>query len=108
MKRLAGILLTIVVLYAIFNDLTKGSLPGSPVEENATQETVTSLQYIEASVKPGDTLLSLIESQGHFPENISIEQMVEDFVLLNDGIFPEQMRPGEMYKIPVYEQGSLE
>ena len=89
-----------------FADLTKGSLPS--IHEQDTKEVVSPIQYVEIQVKHGDTLLSLIESQGLSLEQISIEQMVEDFVKLNDGLYPEQMRPGEVYKIPIYETGSEE
>lgn len=79
-----------------------------PVQKKeSVQETALSLQYVELEVKPGDTLLSLIESQGGYPDDVSIEEMIKDFSALNEGIKPDDMQFGETYKIPVYNQKNI-
>ncbi|WP_346199837.1 hypothetical protein NSQ96_11490 [Caldifermentibacillus hisashii] len=103
MKRVFGIVAIIIVVYAIYFDITAGTLPGAEKKESV-QETALSLQYVELEVKPGDTLLSLIESQGGYPDDISIEEMIKDFSALNEGIKPDDMQFGETYKIPLYNQ----
>ncbi|MEK6454748.1 hypothetical protein [Caldifermentibacillus hisashii] len=107
MKKVCGIVAIIIVVYAIYFDITTGTLPGAEKKESV-QETALSLQYVELEVKPGDTLLSLIESQGGYPDDVSIEEMIKDFSALNEGIKPDDMKFGETYKIPVYNKKSAE
>lgn len=106
MKRALTSVLVILVIYAVFIDLTKGTLLLTEIDADVedTKETMTTYKYFEVTVKPGDTLLSLIESQGFFPEHVPIEQIVEDFIYLNNGITPEQMQPGQIYRIPYYDE----
>lgn len=103
MKRILGILVLIIMIYAVYFDITTGTLPKMKLNQDAA-ETSLSIQYVEVEIKPGDTLLSLIESQGGYPENTSIEQMINDFSSLNNGLKPDEMKFGETYKIPVYAQ----
>ena len=52
-------------------------------------------------MKPGDTLLSIIErEEGALTK--PIETIVTDFQELNEGLKPEQMQIGKVYKIPSY------
>jgi len=105
MKKVFGTLAIIIVIYAIYFDITTGTLPGAEKKESV-QETALSLQFVELEVKPGDTLLSLIESQGGYPNDVSMEEMIKDFSILNEGIKPNDMQFGETYKIPVYNNKS--
>ena len=102
MKKLSGIILFCLLLFAVYIDLTKGTLPSRFIQEE-TSVTDHEIPYIETRTNPGDTLLSLIEQQGGFPDNVPVDTMVRDFIYLN-GIKPEKMVPGEIYKIPVYGQ----
>lgn len=108
MKRFAGIVLALLVCLAIYYDLTVGSLPGiEKGEAMMEQETAAStLPYVEIRVQPGDTVLSIIEQNGGVPGDISIEQIITDFSLLNEGLDPLNIQPGEIYKFPVYTSGS--
>jgi len=99
MKKLASWIIGFFVIYSIFTDLTVGTLPDRHII-NST-ETINSQAYEEVVIKPGDTVLGLIEKRG-YPDNISITEMIEDFMQLNNGIAPERIQPGETYKIPIY------
>lgn len=101
MKKALGIVAMFIIAYAIYSDITTGTLIGKTSEEIV--ETSLSIQYLEVQVKPGDTLLSLIEQQGGYPDQVSIDQMIDDFISLNEGIKPNDMQPGKVYKIPIYQ-----
>lgn len=100
MKRAIGILLLGISIVSAFVDIKFGTLPSNFDKE----EVVTSQQipYEEIVVKRGDTVLSIMERQGGFP-NVPMEQIVQDFIHLNDGLKPEEMIPGNVYKFPIYE-----
>ena len=104
LKRAFGTILIILIMYAVFIDLTNGTLPLVEHNQEESKETMTTYKYFEVTVKPGHRLVSLIESRGFFPEHIPIEQIVEDFIYLNNGISPEQMQPGQIYRIPYYDK----
>lgn len=100
MKRAIGILLFLLCLISIYVDLTYGTLP-SEAKKNPTVETSVQIPYKEVMVRRGDTVLSIMEREGGFP-GVQLEQMVHDFSLLNGGLAPEEIRPGNIYKFPVY------
>ncbi|WP_033828405.1 hypothetical protein [Bacillus andreraoultii] len=104
MKKVLGIVALVLIVYAIYSDITTGTLIGKSSEEIV--ETSLSIQYIEVQVKPGDTLLSLIEQQGGYPDQVSINQMIDDFISLNEGMKPNDMQPGKVYKIPIYQHAN--
>lgn len=104
MKKVLGIVALVLIVYAIYSDITTGTLIGKSSEEIV--ETSFSIQYIEVQVKPGDTLLSLIEQQGGYPDQVSINQMIDDFISLNEGMKPNDMQPGKVYKIPIYQHAN--
>lgn len=99
MKRLFLLFISLLTVYSVFYDLKHGTLPkaGEPAAEEES-----GIPYVEVSVKNGDTLLSIIENLEGFPEHVEISRIVEDFMGLNGGLKPEQMKPGKTYKIPVY------
>jgi len=98
MKRMIGLMFVAICIYAIYFDLSIGTLPKAEKKDMDL-----GIEYVVVTVQPGDTVLSIIEELGGFPIGVSIEKMIEDFVDLN-GIFPEQIQPGKSYKIPVYHK----
>ena len=108
MKRLLSFLTICFVLFIVYHDITTGTLPKSaptqikepslPVNQS---EHKSKLNYIEITMKPGDTLLSIIErEEGSLTQ--PIETIVTDFQELNEGLKPEKMQIGKTYKIPSY------
>lgn len=107
MKRMLGFILFILCAYAIYYDLTIGTLPGIQAvqeDEHKAVESTLSIEYIEIEVKPGDTVLSIIEQNGGVPAHFSIEKIVTDFSELNEGINPTDIQPGKTYKFPIYDK----
>ena len=95
MKRLFGILLTVMVLYAIYYDLSQGTLPVDTGEKATIEKTntVPGLPYFEAKVVVGDTVLSI---------PVPISDIATDFRQLNNGQSPQEIQPGKTYKFPIY------
>jgi hypothetical protein len=116
MKKLAGLLVLIVVIYAIYNDLSAGTLPAGNMkmieaEEKADKKSQTSsgdVPFFEHEVKPGDTLLSVLDSESKTPLSVPVSKAVEDFKRLNDGTAPQKIKFGRTYKFPDYSNGNGE
>lgn len=116
MKKLAGFLILVVVIYAIYNDLSAGTLPAAnmqkietvEIEEQVKKEKkgTPSIPYFEHEVKPGDTVLSVLDSNLKTPLAVPVSQAVEDFKKLNDGTDPQKIKFGKTYKFPDYSKGN--
>ncbi|MBM6617232.1 LysM peptidoglycan-binding domain-containing protein [Bacillus suaedaesalsae] len=109
MKKLLILLISVLVIYCIYVDLQSGTLPLSQVAsaqekeiKSDKQEKKNNTTYIEVTVKPGDTVLSILEKnlKGDLP--VSITTVVKDFVDLNK-VEPEKIQIGKKYKIPMYQ-----
>lgn len=110
MKRLLAFLMICFITFIVYYDITSGTLP----QKNSTELNAPSLpvnqtdrkgelNYYKITMKPGDTLLSIIErEEGSLTQ--PIETIVTDFQELNEGLKPEQMQIGKSYKIPAYHK----
>ena len=105
MKRLFGALLTVMILYAIYYDLSQGTLPVHNRTENVTpeKETLTKgVPYFEEKVVAGDTVLSILEDRYQHSIPVPISDISNDFRQLNNGLSPQEIQPGKTYKFPIY------
>lgn len=114
MKKLAGLLVFLIVVYAVYNDLSIGTLPAAKMQdpetsemekaeiEKAEKQTAQKIPFFEHEVLPGDTVLSVIDRYMDNPLEIPVSQAVEDFKKLNDGINPQKIKFGNTYKFPDY------
>ena len=112
MKKLAGLLVFLIVAYAVYNDSSIGTLPASKMqepeisneqkEEKPEKETTQGIPFFEHEVLPGDTVLSVIDRYLDSPLDVPVSQAVEDFKRLNDGIDPQKIKFGNIYKFPDY------
>ncbi|RUQ28473.1 LysM domain-containing protein [Peribacillus cavernae] len=109
MKRFLLFLTVCFIGFIIYFDLTTGTLPAFGAEARQAakpypeQTEKASIPYTDAIVKPGDTLLTIIEKEKG-GQNVSIEIVIEDFQELNKGLKPEEMQIGKTYKIPSYKK----
>lgn len=99
MKKMLAFLIIGLIGYAVFWDLSSGTLQkldskqSIPVHESITFETMI--------VKKGDTVLSVLEKlNGELP--VSIEEALDDFKKLNPGTDPMMIHIDETYKFPLY------
>lgn len=108
MKRLAFFLAAVLVIYVVYVDLTKGTLPNeneAVIEAMAENEDASlSIPYFEEKVSSGDTVLSVVEKNINGPISVSINEVVSDFKILNNGLSPEKIKSGFVYKFPDYSQ----
>ncbi|MBM7584693.1 hypothetical protein JOC86_001230 [Bacillus pakistanensis] len=109
MKRAFYFLLVLIVLYSVYYDLNTGTLPksstiattGQAQESNASMESDDN-KSLTIKVKPGDTVLSLVEEHRQGSSEVAIDQIIKDFEELNDGLNPEDIQIGKTYYFPVY------
>jgi hypothetical protein len=102
MKKLAALFLTAFILYIVYYDLKIGTLPGS-IQASTIKETHDEISYQVWEVKPGDTVLSVVEKLTNESIPVSLSQVVDDFQALNQGVKPEEIQIGKTYKFPVYQ-----
>jgi len=101
-KKILTLLFTALITYSVYFDMTIGTLPAVSTPVTA-QESPSDQPYIEIEVKPGDTLLSIIErEEGSLPKPINT--IILDFQELNDGHSPHELQIGKTYKFPIYSQ----
>ncbi|MFE8703177.1 hypothetical protein ACFYKX_21595 [Cytobacillus sp. FJAT-54145] len=112
MKRLAGLIMLVLIIYSIYYDLSHGTLPAmSEQKEEVVSEVVeneivedTKIVFFEKVVGKGDTVLSIVEESLDSSIPVSIQQVVQDFEELNKGLKPEQIQYGKTYKFPDYKK----
>jgi hypothetical protein len=112
MKKLVGILLSILVIYVIYYDLTVGTLPTSPAQKvdakveqvNPSSSLNSTIPSFDAKVKPGDTVMSIVEHKINKALPVSIQDLIEDFQTLNEGKSPEKIQIGSTYHFPDYSK----
>jgi cytoskeletal protein RodZ len=114
MKKLFGLLLSVLIIYVIYFDLTVGTLPTSAPQhvdaqvENTTKvnnnKPNTDIPAFEAKVKPGDTVISIVEKELDKSLPVSITELIEDFKKLNKGKSPEKIQSGSTYVFPDYSK----
>lgn len=105
MKTFFGILFSILVIYVIYFDLNHGTLPVAKGENTTTETSTekTDQPFFEYKVRPGDTVLSIVERQKQGAISVPITKLVQDFKALNKGLEPNNIQIGKIYKFPKYE-----
>ncbi|PLT30995.1 LysM peptidoglycan-binding domain-containing protein [Peribacillus deserti] len=115
MRRLLYLLSFCFIGFIIYYDLTAGTLPvvnkttimpenkHKPPSSAPAASLSGSNRHIEIVIKPGDTILSIIE-QREGKINEPIEKIISDFRSLNKGKDPEDIQIGKKYKIPSYAE----
>lgn len=109
MKKLFGLLITVLILYVIYFDLSVGTLPNVDSQSvEAKSETVAKpikgTPAFEAKVKPGETVITIVEHQLNRSIPVSIADLIGDFRALNPGQPPEKIQIGSTYQFPDYSK----
>ncbi len=106
MKKFLGVLLSLTILYAIYFDLTTGTLPQASSQKAdtviKTTKPETTIPYFEAKVEPGETVITIVEHQINKPLPVSISKLIRDFQELNSGKNAETIQIGQTYRFPDY------
>ncbi|HLU22169.1 hypothetical protein [Lederbergia graminis] len=107
MKRVFVLFAAIITMYAIYYDLTAGTLPTSSAQQSIAVNNPVQIEdptYEIIKILPGDTVISVMEKIQQGPIPVSIDQLVTDFEKMNEGIKPEQIQIGKSYKFPTYNE----
>ncbi len=108
MKRISAFFALFLLCYAIYFDLSKGTLTLVNADHKQIKKETASeqeIEYFTMRVYSGDTLISIVEANLNAPLPVSIEKVIDDFKNLNDGLHPKEMQIGQTYKFPVYQSG---
>lgn len=108
MKKLFGVLFAILIIYVIYIDLTVGTLPNATqtveAEAKVTSQPESGLPSFAAKVKPGETVISIVEHHINKALPVSIDDLIHDFGTLNPGKTPEKIQIGSTYQFPDYSK----
>jgi hypothetical protein len=109
MKNLLLLLLSFLIIYSIYFDLSVGTLPlphssTAKVDAVAKPETKSKIPYFEFKVEPGDTLITIVEHQIKKSLPVSITRLIHDFEALNPGHSAEKIQIGTSYRFPDYSK----
>ncbi|MBV7318052.1 LysM peptidoglycan-binding domain-containing protein [Bacillus halotolerans] len=98
MKRLTFVFSILFILFIIFYDLKIGTIPiqNLPVIKASATTAVQETAYKTVTVKPGDTVMSIVGSAS------SPDDIVKDFETLNPNVKANTIQAGTAYKFPVY------
>ncbi|MEH7734049.1 hypothetical protein [Bacillus pumilus] len=100
MRRIIFLLISLFVLFIIFFDLKNGTIPveeDPAVPANAFQ-TPEKKAYKNVTVKQGETVVSIVHTSK------PLDEVIEDFEELNQGVKANEIRAGSTYKFPVYKR----
>ncbi|QQK75866.1 hypothetical protein HUG15_09995 [Salicibibacter cibarius] len=108
MKKWFWILAIATVAFAIYYDISRGTLPVADSSPETAGETVeiTETHFdhtVDVEIEAGQTLLSIVEQLHDEGMPMDMGQIKNDFQYLNDGQSPEQLHEGQMYTFPLYE-----
>ncbi|WNB93516.1 LysM domain-containing protein [Bacillus sp. NEB1478] len=108
MKKFLTGCFILLILYAVAYDLKIGTLPqNQPVNAKVIDNKIKITQnkeekYQMYEVKPGDTLISVVEKV-NINGKYTIAGMLKDFKALNPRTDPEHIQIGKTYKFPLYK-----
>jgi hypothetical protein len=109
MKKFLGLLLSILIIYVIYFDLTIGTLPSpsngtveATNDKTEVEKPDADIPFFTEQVKPGETVISIVEHQLGKPLPVSISELIGDFKALNPGKSPEKIQIGSTYHFPDY------
>ncbi|KAF0994489.1 hypothetical protein [Geobacillus sp. TFV-3] len=103
MKKFIFLLLLFLSSYVVYRDLAIGTLPPSSETTAAVAHPKgEAIPYRKVTIRPGDTLLSIIEKELNGPLPVPLEQLIHDFERLNPGEHAQTLKIGKTYKVPIY------
>ncbi|MBS4194694.1 hypothetical protein [Lederbergia citri] len=108
MKKFAAFIAISILIYSVYYDLTIGVIPRSSAETakliDINSIPVEHEPFTKIEIKPGDTVISIMEELQQGPLPVPISQIVSDFEELNEGTKPEQIQIGKTYQFPLYQE----
>ncbi|MCA1031758.1 hypothetical protein LCL95_12055 [Bacillus timonensis] len=109
MKKLIAIVVSMFILFILYYDMSKGTLPVSKAETVTSftnkadyVEEIPKIQYKTVKIKAGDTVLSIVEELANGSIPVPIQTIVDDFETLNKGVKTHHIQIDKTYKFPIY------
>ncbi|MBU8581646.1 LysM domain-containing protein [Bacillus paralicheniformis] len=101
MKRVIVLFSILLALFIVYYDLKSGTIPQNalPASTMAAEAPAASLQYKTVTVKPGQTVFSIIGNSA-----VPADKIAEDFEALNPSVKASRIQAGITYKFPVYPE----
>jgi hypothetical protein len=112
MKKVLILFIFIVFGIGIGFDLKYGTLEQTSYKipnqmaaktPEVVDEEEININYVEVSVKAGQTVLSIVEGLHSGNSPVSIKQIVKDFEALNKKVEAQTIQSGKKYRFPIYE-----
>lgn len=103
MKKICALFILSLVIYSVYKDITNGSTMITTPAIYSSYKTEPEQAFTLIKVQPGETVLSVFEKHASTNTKISFDQLKDDFIQLNDGIQPTDIKSGQIYKFPLYE-----
>lgn len=104
MKKVLIYTLVFLLLFSVYQDLHVGSLQNSTDPPLQTVP-ITDYNAVYVKVQHGDTILSIVENiNSDSIQRLDVDQIMDDFKVLNPNVNPHQLRPGHYYYFPSYGQ----
>lgn len=93
----------ILLIFSIQKDLKQGA----HLDDHLTIEPSTSMSFHvrKLKTKPGETVLSIVETLNPHSNQLDIEQIITDFKIANPNVNPYELNAHTYYYFPVYTNG---
>ncbi|WP_226036916.1 hypothetical protein [Aquibacillus saliphilus] len=122
-KKICLTVLLILFIISIFKDLTVGTIIQDvipkeekpiPAQEDSSKNPDSTVNYkhpqetdryqVESyTTAPGDTVLTIVEALNNDQQAIQMDQIIQDFQILNPEADPHQIKPNTDYLFPLYK-----
>jgi hypothetical protein len=105
MKKTIINIFIILLLVSIYKDLTLGTDISHNIkrEDNPTEGLdKQAFDILKVKIEAGDTVLTVMEKINPSLSDLNIEQIMEDFSLLNPNIDPNHLQSNRFYFFPKY------
>ncbi|HLQ97886.1 MAG TPA: hypothetical protein VK135_04265 [Candidatus Dormibacteraeota bacterium] len=107
LKRLFIYLMSILLIISLYKDLTKGisfsnNTKPKQMQQIYPKEQKGKLQAVAVRVQAGDTLLSVTEQFNQQTPELDIDQIIDDFKILNPTTDPFVLEPDSIYYFRIY------
>lgn len=101
-KKIILYIFIILLVLSMYHDLRKELIVSQEISTNHVSEKTKNVMKVR--VKPGDTILSLIEevNEGILSE-IDINQLVSDFKQVNEHMDTNELEVNKYYYVPLYK-----
>lgn len=104
LQKLVICLIIILAFASVYHDLNSGSQVHLMNESDQQENSVQTKQFtvVKVKVEAGDTFLSIIEQLNDSLTTVNIDEISEDFMLINH-TDPHDIKNGDSYYFPLYK-----